>query len=201
MAIARSLLGCYLVRAVNGRRTAGRITETEAYWAPEDQASHARNLRRTARTATMFGPPGTAYVYLCYGIHHLFNVVTGPVDTPHAVLVRALEPVEGIEEMLRRRGFAAFAESTPSRSPAGMKPQLSAGPGVLSQAMSITTDLDGALLTTTTSGIWIEDRGDRPGDAHIRATERVGIGYAGAEWIAKPWRFYDRRSRFVSKPR
>jgi DNA-3-methyladenine glycosylase len=201
VAIARSLLGCYLVRTVDGTRTVGRITETEAYWAPDDQASHARNGRRTGRTETMFGPAGTAYVYLCYGIHHLFNVVTGPVGTPHAVLLRALQPAEGVATMLQRRGFAAFAESDTPPAPDRLKPQLSAGPGVLSQAMAISTRLDGALLTSTASGIWIEDRGDRPPASDIVATQRVGIDFAGAEWVAKPWRFYDRRSRFVSKPR
>ena len=198
--LARRLLGCFLVRETEGRRTVGRITETEAYWAPDDQASHARNERRTARTETMYGPPGTAYVYLIYGLHHLFNVVTGPREVPHAVLVRALEPVEGIPTMLRRRKQPP-ARKEQAVDPERLTPQLSAGPGVLSQAMSITTDLDGSDLTSPAAGIWIEDRGQRLAPEHIVATQRVGIAYAGPEWVAKPWRFYDRRSRFVSKPR
>lgn len=200
VAIARALVGCYLVHEIDGFRTVGRITETEAYWAPADQASHARNGRRTKRTETMFGPPGTAYVYLCYGIHHLFNVVTGPQDTAHAVLVRALEPVAGIGTMLRRRGYTGPTDSAARPGVGDLKPQLTAGPGVLSQAMGITTRLDGTPLTKAT-GLWIEDRGQRPPAGQLEATERVGIAYAGAEWIAKPWRFYDRRSRFVSQPR
>jgi DNA-3-methyladenine glycosylase len=198
--LARRLLGCYLVREVQGRRTAGRITETEAYWAPADRASHARDHRRTARTETMFGPPGTAYVYLIYGLHHLFNVVTGPRDVPHAVLIRALEPAEGLRTMAQRRQHP-LPPTSGARPLAALKPQLSAGPGVLSQAMEITTALDGSDLTSPAAGIWIEDRGDRPPERDIVATPRVGIDYAGPEWVAKPWRFYDGNSRFVSKPR
>jgi DNA-3-methyladenine glycosylase len=198
--VARALLGCFLVHEAAGVRTVGRITETEAYWAPDDQASHARNYRRTARTETMFGAPGTAYVYLCYGIHQLFNVVTGPEEVPHAVLVRALEPVEGLEYMMIRRKYP-FPSGERSPTLDKIKPQLSAGPGVLSQAMGISTDLNGQKLTTPTAGIWIEDRADRPTEAAIVATPRIGIDYAGPHWIAQPWRFYDRRSRFVSSPR
>lgn len=103
VAIAQELLGTILVTEWEGVRTTARIVETEAYRGPEDKASHAYNNRRTARTEVMFGPGGHAYVYLCYGIHHLFNVVTGPAEIPHAVLVRAVEPLAGIDIMMARR--------------------------------------------------------------------------------------------------
>ncbi|MEM9835240.1 MAG: DNA-3-methyladenine glycosylase, partial [Bacteroidota bacterium] len=123
--VAQSLLGVMIVTQINGRETVGKITETEAYWAPEDQASHAKNHRKTARTATFYTPAGTAYVYLCYGIHELFNVVTGASTDPHAVLIRAVEPVSGMDTMVQRRVMKTI------------KPQLTAGPGVLSKALGI----------------------------------------------------------------
>ena len=101
--IAKELLGKSLVTQINGIQTSGIIVETEAYKAPQDKASHAYGMRRTARTKTMFEPGGRAYVYLCYGIHHLFNVVSGPLNMPHAILIRAVEPQSGTEKMLLRR--------------------------------------------------------------------------------------------------
>ncbi|MCO4291314.1 DNA-3-methyladenine glycosylase [Solitalea sp. MAHUQ-68] len=103
--ISRDLLGKFLYTKIDGVVTGGLITETEAYKAPEDRASHAYNLKRTPRTETMYMLGGTSYVYLCYGIHCLFNVVTNIQDVPHAVLIRSIQPIEGIEQQLKRRGI------------------------------------------------------------------------------------------------
>ncbi|MBL7779797.1 MAG: DNA-3-methyladenine glycosylase [Saprospiraceae bacterium] len=182
--IARELLGKVLVTAFDGRRTAGMITETEAYRAPDDRASHAYNNRRTARTEVMFAEGGHAYVYLCYGIHHLFNVVTGPRDTAHAVLIRAVEPLEGIEWMLERRRM-----KNPNH------PGLTTGPGALAQALGITTQWTGQNMLLPDSPVWIEDRGISIAESAIVAGKRIGVDYAGecAEW---PWRFWLQDSKY-----
>lgn len=184
--IARELLGKVLVTAFGGRRTAGKIVETEAYRAPEDKASHAYNFRRTKRTEIMYAPGGMAYVYLIYGMHHLFNVVTNVEDTPHAVLIRAIEPVENVALMLERRGWRAA------------KPQLTAGPGVLSKALGITVEHTGLKLTSKDSPIWIEDRDIFIENENIIASPRVGVSYA-EEWAQQPWRFRVRDSRWTSR--
>lgn len=183
--IAQELLGKLLVTEFDGARTVGKIVETEAYRAPEDKASHAYNFRRTGRTEIMYALGGTAYVYLIYGIHHLFNVVTNAQDVPHAVLIRAIEPVENVALMLARRGMET------------VKPQLTAGPGVLSKALGITIEHTGLSLTSSDSPIWIEDAGVSFSDEAIVASPRVGIGYA-EEWVDKHWRFRVRDSRWTS---
>lgn len=182
--IARELLGKVLVTTFDGRRTAGMITETEAYRAPDDRACHAYNDRRTARTEVMFAEGGHAYVYLCYGIHHLFNVVTGPRDTAHAVLIRAVEPLEGIEWMLERRRM-----KNPNH------PGLTTGPGALAQALGITTQWTGQNMLLPDSPVWIEDRGISIAESAIVAGKRIGVDYAGecAEW---PWRFWLQDSKY-----
>jgi len=186
--IARDLLGKLLVTTFEGEPTVGRIVETEAYKAPEDKACHAYLNRNTKRTKTMFLPGGVAYIYLCYGIHHLFNVVTGPQGAAHAGLVRAVEPVAGLETMLRRRGHRALS------------PQLSAGPGVMSQALGIHRRYDGYSLLAGESDITIMDDGLRLAPADIYAGPRVGIDYAEEckDW---PWRFCCLGNAFVSRPR
>ena len=188
VSLSQELLGKYLVTRFNGEQTVGRIVETEAYRAPDDKASHAYGNRRTARTEVMFAEGGVAYVYLCYGIHHLFNVVTGPEGEAHAVLVRAIEPIEQTEVMLRRRGMDR------------VKPQLTAGPGVMSKALGITTAFTGQSLLTDESPIWIEDRGDRLPPEAILASPRVGIDYA-EECAAWNWRFRIKNSKWTSKAR
>ena len=182
--IARELLGKVLVTTFDGRRTAGMITETEAYRAPDDRACHAYNDRRTARTEVMFAEGGHAYVYLCYGIHHLFNVVTATRDTAHAVLIRAVEPLEGIEWMLERRNM-----KIPNH------PGLTTGPGALAQALGITTQWTGQNMLLPDSPVWIEDRGIQVAESAIAAGKRIGVDYAGecAEW---PWRFWLHDSRY-----
>lgn len=180
--IARDLLGKVLVTNFDGQYTAGRITETEAYRAPDDRACHAWGNRRTARTEVMFGEGGRAYVFLCYGIHHLFNVVTAPENMAHAVLVRAIEPLEGIDIMRERRGGKNQSLV-----------QLTTGPGSLGQALGITTRWTGQRLTDADSPIWIEDRGEVLAAEDIAIGKRIGVDYAGecAEW---PWRFWIRDS-------
>ena len=182
VAVARRLLGSLLVApARDGRRVSGIIVETEAYRGPEDRASHAYGGRRTRRTETMYAPGGTAYVYFVYGMYHQFNVVTNVADVPHAVLVRALEPVEGVELMRRRRGGVAPLD-------------LTSGPGKLCIALGIDRRLDGADLLG--DRIWLE-AGRRVRPAAIAAGPRVGIDYA-LEWAARPWRFWLRGNPFVS---
>ena len=183
VAVARRLLGSLLVApARDGRRVSGIIVETEAYRGPEDRASHAYRGRRTRRTETMYAPGGTAYVYFVYGMYHQFNVVTNVADVPHAVLVRALEPVEGVELMRRRRRGVAPRD-------------LTSGPGKLCIALGIDRRLDGADLLG--DRIWLE-AGRRVRPAAIAAGPRVGIDYA-LEWAARPWRFWLRGNPFVSR--
>jgi DNA-3-methyladenine glycosylase len=182
-AVARRLLGSLLVsRARDGRRVSGIIVETEAYQGPEDRASHAYRGRRTARTETMYARGGTAYVYFVYGMYYQFNVVTGAADLPHAVLVRALEPVEGVDLMRRRRGGAAPLE-------------LTSGPGKLCIALGIDRRLDGADLLG--DRVWLEP-GRRVRLGAIAAGPRVGIDYA-EDWATRPWRFWVRGNPFVSR--
>jgi len=182
--VARDLLGKVLVTEFDGKRTAGIITETEAYRAPDDRACHAYNNRRTARTEVMFAAGGRAYIYLCYGIHHLFNVVTATENTAHAVLIRAIEPLEGIDLMQERR---AIKNKT--------SPALTTGPGVLSQALGLTTRWTGQSLYAPDSPVWIEDRNIPVSTLDIAAGKRIGVDYAG-ECAEKPWRFWLRESRY-----
>jgi DNA-3-methyladenine glycosylase len=173
--IARALIGCRLCVRRGARVTSGIIVETEAYGGGSDRASHAHNGRRTARTEPMFGPPGRAYVYLCYGMHALFNVVTGPEGEASAVLIRALEPDEGIAAMRRRRG-------------PGVAPhRLASGPGVLCRALGIRLNDNRANLVSG-GRLWIEPRPQPLPETAIGTGTRVGVAYAGAD-AYRPWRF------------
>ena len=174
VAISRELLGKVLCTNINGVRTEAIITETEAYAGIADKASHAFGDRRTKRTEPMYGPGGTAYVYLCYGIHHLFNVVTNVKGVPHAVLVRAGKPVEGLDVILLRRNRTRVDKT------------LMGGPGTVSQALGIKTDMTGTSLHGRR--IWIEDRGMTVPDKDISIGPRVGVDYA-QEDAARPYRF------------
>jgi len=174
VAISRELLGKVLCTNINGVRTEAIITETEAYAGIADKASHAYGDRRTKRTEPMYGPGGTAYVYLCYGIHHLFNVVTNDEGVPHAVLVRAGKPVEGLDEILLRRNRTKVDKT------------LMGGPGTVSQALGIKTDMTGTSLRGRR--IWIEDRGMTVLDTDVSVGPRVGVDYA-QEDAARPYRF------------
>ena len=181
--VARELLGKVLVTELEGGRTSGRIVEVEAYNGVVDRASHAWSGRRTRRTEVMYREGGTAYVYLIYGIHHLFNVVTNKKDIPHAVLVRALEPLEGIPLMLRRTG-----KVKPDHS-------LTRGPGNLSRAMGLATLHTGYSLYE--GEIYIGDDGHRVRPAEIVATPRIGVDYAGPDALL-PYRFFVKGNPYVS---
>ena len=184
LTVARQLLGQVLVvPASDGTRVSGVIVETEAYRGPQDRASHAYGARRTNRTETMYQIGGTAYVYFVYGMYYQFNVVTNVAEIPHAVLIRALEPVEGIELMRRRR---------PGRS----DHNLTSGPGKLCVALGIDRRLDRADLLG--DRVWIEKGGSRISPSAIASGPRIGVEYA-EEWADKPWRFWIRNNPFVSR--
>lgn len=183
LTISKELLGKVLVTNFDGELTSGRIVEVEAYNGVGDRASHAYGGRRTNRTEVMFGAGGTAYMYLIYGIHHLFNVVTNKKDTPHAVLVRALEPVEGIETMLRRTGKKKLDYT------------LTRGPGNLSKALGLMTRHTGWSLSS--EEIYIGDDGFKLKKSDIIATPRIGVDYAGED-AKLPYRFYVKDNPYVS---
>lgn len=181
--IARELLGMVLVTEFEGQRTAGKIVETEAY-AAMDKASHSHSNRRTRRTEPMFGPGGTAYVYRCYGIHHLFNISTNEADIAEAVLIRAVEPLEGADIMQARRGLETFS------------PKVSAGPGNVTVALGIGGNFTGKEVFS--DGLWLEDRGLRPLPEAVAVGTRVGVAYAGEDAYL-PYRFWIRGNPWVSK--
>ncbi len=184
--ISKALLGKVLVSNFAGQRCSGIIVETEAYRAPDDKACHAHLNRFTKRTSVMFKPGGHAYIYLCYGIHHLFNIVTAPEGVAHVVLIRAIEPLENVELMLKRRGKDQ------------LRPQLTAGPGVMSKALGITKAHTGTDMTMPDSPIWIEDHGIRILPEQIIESPRVGIDYA-EECALWDWRFRIRDNAYTSK--
>jgi len=178
--VAKDLLGKVLVTQFDGKFTAGRIVETEAYCGRGDKACHA-NGRRTPRTEVMYGEGGRAYIYLCYGIHHLTNVVTNTEGMADAVLIRALEPLEGIETMMERRGGTAY--------------KLASGPGTLSVAMGITVKKTGMDLLS--DEMWIGREREEP-HFEIIADRRIGVDYAGEDAL-RPWRFLIANNSYVSK--
>lgn len=168
--VAQELLGCWLVHRVEGQMRAGRIVETEAYLGSHDLAAHS-SKGITPRTRIMYGPPGRAYVYLIYGIHHCMNVVTEPEGHGSAVLIRALEPVQGITASTR-------------------------GPGLLCKAMNIDLHLNGHDLNS--EDFFIHQPQEQQ-QANIIRRPRIGVAYAG-EWAHKPLRFYMEGNPFVSRP-
>ncbi len=183
--LSKRLLGCHLNTLIDGKITSGRIVETEAYRGRDDKACHAFNYKRTRRTETMFMEGGHAYVYLCYGIHNLFNIVVNVEGEPDAILIRALEPIEGVDEMLLRRKINKI------------KPQLTAGPGVLSKAMGIDKSMNNVDLTAIDSPVWIELM--EPIEAqNIFSGPRIGINYA-EECVEWPWRFCIKNNDYLSR--
>ena len=181
--IARELLGKVIVTSFGGRVTSGRIVETKAYAGEGDRASHAWGGRRTNRTEVMYGLGGTAYVYLCYGIHQMFNVVTNQLGIPHAILVRAVEPLEGIDIMLQRTGKQQLDHT------------LTKGPGNVAKALGIFTYHTG--LSLMGDELFIADDGSRVKKSDILATPRIGVDYAGDD-AALPYRFLVQGNPYVS---
>lgn len=181
--IAKELIGKVLVTRFENKTSSGRIVETEAYNGAIDKASHAYGGRRTARTEVMFLAGGHAYVYLCYGIHHLFNVVTNEKDIPHAILIRALEPLTGIDIMLSRTKKKK-ADHT-----------LTKGPGNLSKAMGISTKHTGASLSG--KELYIADDGFVIHHKDIIKTARIGVDYAGEDALLD-YRFILKGNQYVS---
>ncbi|MGI8919424.1 MAG: DNA-3-methyladenine glycosylase [Pyrinomonadaceae bacterium] len=183
VSVARELLGKLLVvPGAGGERVSGMIVETEAYRGPLDRAAHSYGGRRTKRTEPMYAIGGTAYVFFVYGMYYQFNVVTNAAETPHAVLIRAVEPVEGIEIMRERR------RGQPDRN-------LTKGPGKLCIAMAIDRSLDAADLLG--DEVWLE-AGQAVRRARIVSGPRIGVDYA-EEWVDKPWRFWIKNNPFVSR--
>ncbi|HEX7847461.1 MAG TPA: DNA-3-methyladenine glycosylase [Chitinophagaceae bacterium] len=181
--VARELLGKVLVTKWNKQTTSGRIVEVEAYAGSIDRASHAYGGRRTNRNEIMYGEGGFAYVYLCYGIHHLFNVVTHGKDIPHAILIRALEPIKGIDIMLKRTGKKKLDHS------------LTRGPGNLSKALGIYTQQNAHSLIS--SELFIADDGFSYSKKEIIESPRIGIDYAGEDALLL-YRFYVKGNPYVS---
>jgi DNA-3-methyladenine glycosylase len=170
LTVARELIGARLVRVLDGVRLVGLITETEAYIGETDLACHAK-AGRTPRTAVMYGPPGHAYVYFTYGNHWMLNAVTEREGFPAAVLIRAIQPIEGVEVMsARRMGRDTF------------------GPGKLTQALGITKSENGVDLTVAGQGLWVEAGVSVP-DENVTIGPRVGLNTVPEPWFSKPWRF------------
>jgi DNA-3-methyladenine glycosylase len=190
--IAKELLGKILVTKWDGPHgdrdeTSGRIVEVEAYNGVIDKASHAAGGRRTKRNEVMYGNGGVAYVYLCYGIHHLFNVVTNRKEIPHAILVRALDPLTGIETMLKRTNKNQLDHT------------LTRGPGNVSKALGIYTKHSGESLLS--KNLFIADDGFVLNKKELAASPRIGVDYA-ADDASLPYRFYIKGNPFVSgKPK
>jgi len=170
---ARQLIGKVLCSKIGDVFTSGMITETEAYCGRNDKACHANNGLRTSRTEIMYGDPGHAYIYLCYGIHHLLNVVTNNNGLADAVLIRSIQPLEGVETMKKRRDKTVVKN-------------LTNGPGKLTQALGVTTALNGTYLSEPP--LWIEDRKLDFDLTQLKSTPRIGVDYAG-EHAKRPWRF------------
>jgi DNA-3-methyladenine glycosylase len=185
VSLAKDLLGKILYTKIDDEITAGIIVETEAYFGIKDKASHAYGGRRTNRTETMYSSGGIAYVYLCYGMHNLFNIVSSKENDPHAVLIRGIEPLVGIDIIEQRRNMPHT------------KGAISAGPGSAAKALGIDKTFNAKNLTG--NEIWIEDHAIRYLDEDIAATPRVGIAYA-KEHALLPWRFFVKGNKYVSKP-
>lgn len=185
--VSKELLGKILITNFEGQYTAGMIVETEAYRGPDDKACHAYNNKRTPRTEVMFHEGGVSYVYTIYGMYDLFNVVTAHENMAHAVLIRGLEPLEGIEIMQKRRKNM------------DVKPLLTAGPGRLGMALGIKKAHSGVSLMDKKGGIWIEDRGVKVDEDQIIAGPRVGMSTA-EECSNWPWRFRILNNKWASKP-
>ncbi len=183
--LSKSLIGKYLFTRIGDVITGGYIVESEAYNGIIDRASHSFGNKITPRTKTMFMQGGIAYVYLCYGIHEMFNVVTSVEGQPHAILIRAIQPTEGLDIMLYRRNMIK------------LKPNITSGPGSVAKALGITRNINAISLQSDV--LWIEDRDLSFTDDEIAAVPRVGVDYAGDDALL-PYRFYVKGNPYVSKP-
>lgn len=180
--IAQKLIGMYFRTSIQGLESCIRITEVEAYAGVNDRGSHVYGGKRTPRTEVFYKPGGVAYVYLCYGIHNMFNIVTGPQNDPKAILIRAGEPISGVEKMLERRGMERLEK------------RLTTGPGSLAKAMGIQANHNGLPINGEVIGIYYPNE-TVPVD--IRTTPRIGIDYAGEDAFL-PYRFIDAGSKWIS---
>ncbi|RZK31770.1 MAG: DNA-3-methyladenine glycosylase [Hymenobacter sp.] len=184
LVVARELLGKHLCTRIDGELTTGRIVETEAYRHEGDPSITLHLQRKRTQARGLYQPGGHAYFYTVYRVHTLLNVTTFDAEHPDAVLIRAIEPLVGIDVMLRRRNLPKLARN------------LTAGPGVLSQALGVTPALSGELVTGPP--IWFEDHGELVAAENILASSRVGLEYAGPEAVALPWRFRLQDSQWTS---
>lgn len=186
VSVARQLLGKHVYSLINGNLTGGIIIETEAYRGPDDRGSHAFNNKRTPRNEMMYRAGGVAYMYICYGIHDMLNIVTGTDGMSHAALIRAIKPTEGLEIMRIRRGI--FDQDR----------RLCQGPGALAKALGLTKLHNGEDLQG--EALWLTDEGTNFDDDQVIASARVGMNFDGP-FKTIPWRFYVRGNPYVSRPR
>ena len=186
--MAKSLLGKIITTRFDGKITSGIIVETESYRGPDDRGSHAYGGRFTDRTRTMYSNGGAGYVYICYGMHPMFNVVTGPEGDAHVVLIRGIEPIQGLDVMAERRKQNKIS------------PNLTNGPAKLAVALGITKEMDGTLLYNEDSQILISEGTVRKGKYEIVTGLRVGMSVHVGPCAYRPWRFYIKNNKFVSKP-
>jgi DNA-3-methyladenine glycosylase len=184
LTVARELLGKHVFTCVEGEMTGGRIVETEAYRHEGDPSITLHLQRKRKQAEALYQPGGHAYLYTVYRVHTLFNITVNEAAYPDTVLIRAIEPLQGLDVMLRRRGLTKVARN------------LTAGPGVLSQALGLTPALNGELVTGPR--IWFEDAGETSADDNVLASSRVGLEYAGEEAVALPWRFRVKDSKWTS---
>lgn len=181
--VTKNLLGKILVTNFDGTVTAGRIVEAEAYNGPHDKAAHSYNNRRTKRTEVMYAHGGVAYIYLCYGIHQMFNIVTNVKDVPNAILIRALEPILGIETMLKRCNKTVHGYD------------ITRGPGNVGKALGIHTNQSGTSLQS--DELYVADDGFRYSEEEIAVTPRIGVEYSGEDALL-PYRFIVKGNKYVS---
>ncbi len=186
--LAKELLGKLIITQIDGKITSGIIVETEAYRGPDDKGCHAFGGRYTERTKTMYAQGGTVYVYICYGIHPMLNIVTGPEGDAHAILIRALEPLEGIEIMLKRRNVLS------------LNPELTNGPGKLAVALGISKENNGSLLYDHQQSLLLLKSDLIIQEHNIICGPRVGMSHLVGACAHRPWRFYIRDNPYVSKP-
>ena len=182
--IGKFLLGKILYTNISNKITSGMIVEVEAYLGATDKACHSYNNKKTKRTELMFETGGVSYVYLCYGIHSLFNIVVGEKDNPCAILIRAIEPIDGINIMFERRNFNKLTN------------QLTNGPGKLTQSLGITDKVNKKSLISNL--IWVEDHNIKILKKDILSSPRIGVDYAGKD-AKLPYRFYIKNNQWVSK--